>query len=172
MENTTQIPVFIRHLSGENMRLKQSEIIQILRKRAGLNQAELGSRAFDTTFDSGRTKIKNIELEKQRVNDDDLKRIAKCLDVPLEQLQPSPENKKMTSTEFEDGILISQKVVDMFPDLHEYLEMIEKASMIDDLDLIEYLSKKIAGIWRDGPKVVSQSPKKIITTTERRVDNG
>jgi len=167
-----QIPVRIRHLSGENMRLTQSEIIQILRKRAGLNQAELGSRAFDTTFDSGRTKIKNIELGKQRVNDDDLKRIAEYLDVPLEQLQPSPENKKMTSAQFEDGILISQKVVDMFPDLREYLEMLEKASMIDDLDLIEYLSKRIAGIWRDGPKLVTQSPKRIITTTEGRVDRG
>ena len=42
------------------MRLTQPEIIQILRKRAGLNQAELGSRAFDTTIDSGRTKIKNL----------------------------------------------------------------------------------------------------------------
>ncbi len=154
------------------MRLIQSEIIQILRKRAGFNQAELGSRAFDTTFDSGRTKIKNIELGKQRVNDDDLKRIAECLDVPLEQLQPPPENKKMTSAQFKDGILISQKVVDMFPDVREYLEMLEKASRIDDLDLIEYLSKRIADIWRDGPKLVTQSPKRIITTTEGRFDRG
>ena len=143
-----------------------------LRKRAGFNQAELGSRAFDTTFDSGRTKIKNIELEKQRVNDDDLKRIAECLDVPVEQLQPPPANKRMTSAQFKDGILISQKVVDMFPDVREYLEMLEKASMIDDLDLIEYLSKKIADIWRDGPKWVTQSPKRIITSTEGRVDRG
>ena len=126
------------------MRLTQNEIIQILRKRAGLNQAELGSRAFNTTVDSGRTKIKNIELGKQRVSADDLKRIAQCLDVPLVQLQPSPENKKITSTQFKNGFLISQKVIDLFPDLGEYLEMLEKASMIDDLDLIEYLSKRIA----------------------------
>ena len=154
------------------MQLTQTEIIQILRKRAGLNQAELGSRAFNTTFDSGRTKIKNIELGKQRVSDDDLKCIAQGLDVPLEQLQPSPENKEMTSEQFKGGIRISQKVVDMFPDLREYLEMIEKASIIDDLDLIEYLSKKIAEIWRDGPKLVAQSPERIITTTEERVDRG
>jgi len=154
------------------MRLNQSEIIQILRKRAGLNQAQLGSRAFNTTFDSGRTKIKNIELGKQRVNDDDLKRIAECLDVPLEQLQPSPENKNITSAQFKDGILISQKVVDMFPDLHEYLAMLEKASRIDDSDLIEYLSKRIADIWRDGPNLDTQSPKRIFTTTEGRVDRG
>ena len=147
------------------MRLTQNEIIQILRKRAGLNQAELGSRAFNTTVDSGRTKIKNIELGKQRVSADDLKRIAQCLDVPLVQLQPSPENKKITSTQFKNGFLISQKVIDLFPDLGEYLEMLEKASMIDDLDLIEYLSKRIADIWRDGPKLGAQSPKKIVTTT-------
>ena len=147
------------------MRLNQSEIIQILRKRAGLNQAELGSRAFNTTFDSGRTKIKNIELGKQRVSDDDLKRIAQSLDVPLEQLKPLTENKNTTATKFKNGILISQKVVDMFPDLGEYLEMLEKASMIDDFDLIGYLSKRIADIWLDGPKLVAQAPKRITTTT-------
>ena len=147
------------------MQLTQSEIIQILRKRAGLNQAELGSRAFNTTFDSGRTKIKNIELGKQRVSDADLKCIAQCLDVPLEQLQPSPENKKTTTAQFNNGILISKKVVDMFPDLGEYLEMLAKASLIDDLDLIKYLSKRIADIWRDGPRLGAQSPKRITTTT-------
>ena len=152
------------------MRLTQSEIIQILRKRAGLNQAELGSRAFDTTIDSGRTKIKNIELGKQRVNDDDLKRIAECLDVPFEKLQTSPDNKKITTAQLKDGILISQKVVDMFPDLREYLEMLENASRIDDLDLIVYLSQKIAEIWRDGPKWVAPSPKRIITTTGEKAN--
>jgi transcriptional regulator with XRE-family HTH domain len=146
------------------MQLTQNEIIQILRKRAGLNQAELGSRAFNTTFDSGRTKIKNIELGKQRVSNDDLKRIAQSLDVPLEQIQPLPENKNTTAAQFKNGILISQKVVDMFPDLGEYLEMLEKASLIDDLDLIEYLSKRIADIWHNGPKLVEQPPKRITTT--------
>jgi transcriptional regulator with XRE-family HTH domain len=154
------------------MQLTQSEIIQILRKRAGLNQAELGSRAFNTTIDSGRTKIKNIELGKQRVNDNDLKRIAECLDVPFEQLQPSPDNKKITTAQLKDGIPLSQKVVDMFPDLREYLEMLEKASRIDDADLIEYLSKRIADIWRKGPKLVAQSPNRIITTTKGRADRG
>ena len=152
------------------MRLTQSEMIQILRKRAGFNQAELGSRAFDTTLDSGRTKIKNIELGKQRVSDEDLKRIAQCLDVPVEQLQPPPQNQKITAAKLKNGTLISQKVVDMFPDLREYLEMLENATRIDDLDLIEYLSKKIANIWQDGPKLRVQSAKNIIATTKERVD--
>jgi transcriptional regulator with XRE-family HTH domain len=152
------------------MRLTQSEIIQILRKRAGLNQAELGSRAFKTTPDSGRTKIKNIELGKQRVSDDDLERMAQCLDVPLEQLQPPPQNQETTSTKLKNGTLISQKVVDMFPDLREYLEMLENAFRIDDFDLIEYLSKKIADIWRDGPKWAEPSPKRIIKTTGEKAN--
>ena len=147
------------------MQLTQSEMIQILRKRAGLNQAELGSRAFKTTLDSGRTKIKNIELEKQRVSDDDLKRIAQCLQVPVQQLQPSPGNKKIGAVSSTAGVLLSQKVVDMFPELQEYLEMLEKAAVIDDVDLIEYLSKKIAAIWRDGPKTEAPSSKKTVKTT-------
>jgi hypothetical protein len=48
--------------------------------------------------------------------------------------------------------------------------MLENASRIDDFDLIEYLSKKIADIWQDGPKLVAQSPKNTIPTTKERVD--
>jgi transcriptional regulator with XRE-family HTH domain len=147
------------------MQLTQSEMIQILRKRAGLNQAELGSRAFDTNMDSGRTKIKNIELGKQRVTDDDIRRIARCLDVPVQQLRPSTGGEKDGALSSKDGILLSQKVVDMFPELQEYLEMLEKASLIDDFDLIEYLSKKIAGIWQDGPKSAAPASKKTAKTT-------
>ena len=151
------------------MQLTQSEMIQVLRKRAGFNQAELGSRAFNTSLDSGRTKVKNIELGKQRVGDDDLRRIAQCLNVKVNELRAPEEGQKAGSTKIKNGVLISQKVVDMFPDLREYLEMLENAVRIDDLDLIEYLSKKIADIWQNGPKLGVQSPD-IITTTEERVD--
>ena len=154
------------------MRLTQSEIIQILRKRAGLNQAELGSLAFKTTPDSGRTKIKNIELGKQRVSEDDLRRIAECLDVPVEQLKPPPQNQNSTPGQHKGGVRISQKIVDMFPDLREYLEMLENASRIDDSDLIAYLSKKISDIWRDGPKTESQSLTRIIATAEEKANRG
>ena len=154
------------------MRLTQSEAIQILRKRSGLNQAELGSRAFNTTTDSGRTKIKNIELGKQRVSEDDLRRIAQCLDVPLEKIQPSPKKTESASAKSNDYILISKKVADMFPDLREYLEMLEKASMIDDSELISYLSNKIADIWQNEPKLVERPPKGIIKTSRERMHRG
>ena len=152
------------------MQLTQSEIIQILRKRAGFNQAELGSRAFETTLDSGRTKIKNIELGKQRPSDDDLKRIAQCLDVPLEQLQAPLQIQKSASARIEDGYVLSNKVVDMFPDLAEYLEMFENASRIDDFELLEYLSKKIAGIWQDGPILAEQLSSKTTTNSGEKAN--
>ena len=153
------------------MRLTQPEMIQILRKRAGLNQAELGSQAFDTNFDSGRTKIKNIELGNQKPTDDDLKRIAECLDVPVEQLQLTPAGREPSSGNGRDGIRLSQKVLDMFPDLGEYLVMIEKAAMIDDSDLIEYLSERIAAILKEGPRADSVSSTELLASTEGRSDH-
>ena len=153
------------------MRLTQPEMIQILRKRAGLNQAELGSRAFDTNFDSGRTKIKNIELGIQKPTDDDLLRMAECLDVPVEQLQLTLSGKEPSSGNGQNGIWISQKVLDMFPDLGEYLVMIEKAAMIDDSDLIEYLSERIAAILKEGPAADSESSTKLLASTEGRSDH-
>jgi transcriptional regulator with XRE-family HTH domain len=147
------------HRGGFAMQLTQTEMIQILRKRAGLNQAELGSRAFNTTIDSGRTKIKNIELGKQQATQDDLVRIAECLNVPLERLMAQNVNQSNIKAEIQ-GILISPAVRDLFPGLGEYLEMIEKAAVINDFDLIEYLSNKIADIWRDGPSQEIASPKK------------
>jgi transcriptional regulator with XRE-family HTH domain len=152
------------------MQLTLAETIQILRKRAGLNQAELGSKAFNTTFDSGRTKIKNIELGKQRVSESDLNRIAECLDVPPEKLQSSTGNKNKTPGLPEDGIRISNKVVDMFPDLREYLEMLEKASRIDDVELIKYLSEKISEIWRGGPQLAADFPNGMSSNTKGRTD--
>ena len=154
------------------MQLTQTEIIQILRKRAGLNQAELGSRAFNTTFDSGRTKIKNIELGKQRVTEKDLADIAEGLNVPVEQLQPSSGSNNSASEEWKDGMIISRKVIDMFPELREYLEMLEKAAIINDLELIDYLSQKIADIWQHGPQGIEKSSKKISSDAKRRIERG
>jgi len=96
--------------------------------------------------------------------------MAQCLDVPLAQVQPGLQNQKITSAKLKNGTLTSQKVVDMFSDLREYLEMLENASRIDELDLIEYLSQKIAEIWRDIPKWVAPSPKRIITTTGEKAN--
>jgi len=145
------------------MQLTQPEIIQILRKRANLNQAELGSRAFNTNMDSGRTKIKNIELGRQRPTEDDLRQIAECLTVPVERLIVAADGKGPQSGVSKGAVLISQKVIDMFPDLGNYLEMLEKAAGIEDHELIEYLTGKIGDIMRSGPAVDS-SPRSTITS--------
>ena len=133
------------------MQLTQPEIILILRKRANITQAELGSRAFETTPNSGRTKIKNIELGRQLASDDDLKRIAKCLDVAIEMFEPKPEHNEIIADYREGGFLISQKIVDMFVNLRKYLEMLNEAADLGDSELIAYLSKKIASILQIGP---------------------
>jgi len=122
--------------------------------------------------ESGRTKIKNIELGKQHVSIEDLKCIARVMGVPLEQLQPLQGKKNLDSAPEKMGILISQKVAAMFPGLREYLDMLEKASMINDSGLIVYLSEKIADIWQNGPKLNMESPKRNIKTVEERVDYG
>ena len=135
------------------MQLIQPEIIMILRKRANITQAELGSRAFETTPNSGRTKIKNIELGRQLATDDDLRRIAKCLDVPVEMLEPKPESNETIAGNRKDGFLISQKILNMFMNLPKYLERLNEAAELEDPELIEYLAKKIASILEVGPEV-------------------
>jgi transcriptional regulator with XRE-family HTH domain len=134
------------------MQLSQPEIIQILRKRANLNQAELGSRAFNTTMDSGRTKIKNIELGRQRPTEDDLRCIGECLEVPVEQLMAESDGRRAASGDRQNGAVISQKIIDMYPGLGNYLEMLDKAAGIEDTELIEYLTGKIGEILQSGPK--------------------
>ena len=143
------------------MQLTQPEIIQILRKRANLNQAELGSRAFNTNMDSGRTKIKNIELGRQRPTDDDLRQIAECLSVPVDRLTVAADGKTAPAGAGRGAVLVSQKVIDMFPDLGNYLEMLEKAAGIEDTELIEYLAGKIGDIMRGGPAADSASDSTI-----------
>ena len=151
------------------MKLTQPEIIQILRKRAGFNQAELGSRAFETTPNSGRTKIKNIELGRQLATDDDLKRIADCLDVPVERLQPKLEEKEALTGK---KVLISQKFVDMFPDFCNYLEMLEKAAEIEDPELIRYLAKRIAASLQNGAAAESSLNNEPISNAQERFGRG
>jgi len=148
------------------MQLTQPEIIQILRKRANLNQAELGSRAFNTNMDSGRTKIKNIELGRQRPTEDDLRQIAECLSVPAERLMAAADGKTAPAGVSQGAVLISQKVIDMFPDLGNYLEMLEKAGGIEDTELIEYLAGKIGDILRSGPAADSAAPPTITSGIE------
>ena len=133
------------------MRLTQAELIQIFRRRANMTQADLGSLAFEMTPNSGRTKIKNIELGRQLATDSDLQRIAKCLDVPVEMLQPESDNNMAFSNKTEGGVLVSEKIVDMYANLRKYLELLNEAGGLNDYELIEHLARKIAGVLQSSP---------------------
>ena len=127
------------------MKLEQPEIIQVLRRRAQLNQGEFGARAFDTSFESGRTKVKNIELGRQVPTRKDLEHMAGVLGVPVSDLMvPDRVPAESGNSAFEDGIRVGRAVLDAFPGLEDYLGMLEKAVKVRDTELIGYLVEKIA----------------------------
>jgi transcriptional regulator with XRE-family HTH domain len=130
------------------MDLTQAEIIQILRKRKELNQGTFGASAFNTSFESGRTKVKNIELGKQIPKHKDLVKMARVLDVPVEKLLPErkavQENNRLPA----DGVYISNTVFEIIPDIEPYIDMLNKAATLDDKDLIAYLFEKLSDMFR------------------------
>ncbi len=125
------------------MELTTPEIIQLLRRRAQMNQGDFGAKAFGTSYESGRTKIKNIELGKQVPTETDLKKMARILSVKPVELRPQ---KNLTPPE--KGILLPQKTLNLFPGLEAYLDMLNKAALLGDDDLIEYISAKISDLFQ------------------------
>ena len=128
------------------MDLKQPEIIQILRRRAEMNQGTLGSKAFDTSYESGRTKIKNIELGKQIPTQEDLKNMARVLGVSPIDLIPNAAHSEPLPLDSKEGLVIQQETLDRIPGIGPYLDMLNKAVALDDSELMEYIGEKIAAI--------------------------
>jgi transcriptional regulator with XRE-family HTH domain len=124
------------------VQLSQPEIIQLLRKRAQMNQGDFGAKAFKTSFESGRTKIKNIELGKQTPTGKDLENMARVLGIDPSDLAPSHKgpNKK-------NGIFLSRKTLDRFDGLEAYVDMLNKAVSLEDDVLIHHIAGKIADIF-------------------------
>jgi len=122
------------------MELTLPEKIQLLRKRMGLNQGQFGAKVFNTSVETGRTKIKNIELGKQKPTSDDLVQMSKVLDVPpssLSQIQSIPH----------EGMLVDQAVLDRFHQLGPYLEMLNRAVSIQDEELIGHIAGKLSDVF-------------------------
>lgn len=138
------------------MELTQPEIIQLLRRRTGMNQGTFGKKAFTTSYESGRTKVKNIELGKQVPTTDDLKNMARVLGVGVHELTAEPAASDPMEIRHEKradkGLVVLQKVLDMFPGLEAYLEMLNKAALLDDEELIGYISEKVSGLLVPQPK--------------------
>lgn len=136
--------------------LTQGEIVQILRKRAGINQGQLGAEAFNTTPDSGRTKIKNIELNKQKPTLDDLKAIADSLHLPLSELLfYQEENQGSLAKHKSEGVFVHQRIFSQFPGLEECLSILNKALILKDQELVSYVAKKTAGLLLQEAKAVA-----------------
>jgi transcriptional regulator with XRE-family HTH domain len=143
------------------MRLKQPEIIQLLRRRAQLNQGDFGARAFDTSFESGRTKVKNIELGRQVPTQKDLENMAAVLGVPVSELfaeEPSHENARQDTG---NGIRLGRELLDAFPGLEDYLGMLEKAVRVNDTELVGYLAEKVGSLLGQGPLPLRETRKAI-----------
>ncbi len=128
------------------MRLTQAEAIQVLRRRANMNQGDFGAKAFNTSYESGRTKIKNLELGKQKPTRDDLTKMARVLGVSEADIFPSDNGGSATAPDTIDGTTISSQTLVLFPGLEAYLDMLDKAVRIGDTELIAYIAEKMAAI--------------------------
>ncbi len=146
------------HLEGGAMvELAQAEIIQIFRKRSGINQGDFGSRAFNTSYASGRTKMKNIELGRQIPTIADLKKMAPLLNVPVSDLMPRKPSAGDGGRGPLQKVFLSTNVLNRFPGLDAYVDMLNKAARIDDSELLVYLCDKIATLLRGSSALSKQT---------------
>ena len=129
------------------MELTQPEIIQLLRRRCNMNQGALGAAAFDTSFESGRTKIKNIELGRQLPTSEDLANMARVLGVAVSDLDPSRPGPPVPDAERDKGVLIQCGVLEHLPGADVYIEMLNKAVRLEDRELIAHIADKLAGLF-------------------------
>jgi transcriptional regulator with XRE-family HTH domain len=128
------------------MDMTQPEIIQVLRRRTRLNQGTFGAQSFTTSFESGRTKVKKIELGKQIPTYADLKKMAGVLGVSVGTLMPETEAETIKIAPAVDGVVLSQECLKLFPGLETYVEMFNNAAKLGDEELIFYISEKIAAL--------------------------
>ncbi|BBO71464.1 hypothetical protein DSCA_53940 [Desulfosarcina alkanivorans] len=129
------------------MELTLPEKIQLLRKRMGLNQGQFGAKAFNTSVETGRTKIKNIELGKQKPTPDDLAQMSKVLEVPPAILAQKAAGEPAVRALSRQGMLVDQAVLDRFHQLGPYLEMLNRAVSIQDDELIEHIAGKLSDVF-------------------------
>ena len=138
------------------MDFSQPEIIQVLRRRLGINQSELGVKAFNTSPESGRSKVKNIELGKQIPTYKDLKKLAVALNVKVTDLFPEQPNG-LAQRQTADGdhcLVLHQRVSEMFPGLGDYLSVLNKAVVLQDNELVDYTCRKITDLLSNKSRFV------------------
>jgi hypothetical protein len=74
--------------------------------------------------------------------------MARVLGVPRELLEGDPD-APATALEAEGGMPIAAKVLDRFPKLGAYLEMLNKAVALEDEALITHIGETLAEIFLD-----------------------
>ena len=131
------------------MELTQPEIIQLLRRRCNMNQGALGAAAFDTSFESGRTKIKNIELGRQVPTPDDLEKMARVLGVAASDLDPANARPPVRLEERDNGVCLHRGVLERLPGADVYMEMLNKAVRLEDRELIAHIADKLGRLFAD-----------------------
>jgi len=129
------------------MNLTLPEKIQLLRKRMGLNQGQFGAKAFRMSEETGRTKIKNIELGKQKPTPEDLVQMARALNVPESVLGQVSTVQSEPRPSLSQGLLVDQAVLDRFEQLKDYLEMLNRAVSIKDEELIGHIAGKLSDVF-------------------------
>ncbi len=126
------------------MNITQAEMIQLLRRRTGMNQGDFGAKAFDTSYESGRTKVKNLELGKQKPTADDIEKMARILGVDKEDLKPATYEQQG-----EDGIFVPREVLNRLAGFDAYLEMLVHSVRLEDEELVNYLCQKLSDLFAE-----------------------
>lgn len=134
------------------MQLTLPETIQVLRRRNGLNQAELGAKAFGLNPNTARTKIKNIELGLQLPSAAELEKLADALGVAADDFfAQAPSIGDKSSSQARD-CSFTPETVQLFPGITEYVDMLNNALRLGDQDLIGYLAGKLSTLFADNYK--------------------
>lgn len=129
------------------MQFTMSEMIQIMRRRSGMNQAELGVKAFGLNPNSARTKIKNIELGLQLVTAEEAQTLAAALGVDAAELSPS----NATRTD-QNHCGFAPQTVKIFPGLEAYVDMLNNAVRLGDQDLVGFIAAKLSTLFAENYK--------------------
>ncbi len=130
---------------ANELKLTVGELISIFRNRKGLTQAELGEMVF-TDLQTPNVKVKKIEKDQQRPTNEEVRKIAKALDVEPEFIMqsklcviPSEKDRKREGYEYR----ISGKVKLACPNFSTYLQAINSMAKVDDIEVMMIILKKM-----------------------------
>lgn len=133
---------------AKEMKLTTGEMIMLFRLRKGLTQKQLGDIVFKG-LQTPNVKVKKIEKGQQKIDEQDLEKIAEVLEVPVEILQYGkiitalPGQIINLETGKETGYRISKKVKQIFPEFSTYLQAFNSMAKIGEMDLLIKILQKM-----------------------------